>query len=53
LRDFEGDLMKVLIVDDDFTCRNILNELISTLGKSDIAVNGKEAVTAFSAALKD
>jgi two-component system chemotaxis response regulator CheY len=44
--------MKALVVDDDFTCRSILNDLISTLGKSDIAVNGNEAVDAFSAALE-
>jgi two-component system chemotaxis response regulator CheY len=48
-----GYFMKILVVDDDFTCRNIMHELASSLGKSDVAVNGKEALDAFSAALKN
>lgn len=45
--------MKILIVDDDFTCRNIMQEIAGTIGKSEIAVNGKEAIDAFSDALKN
>ena len=42
--------MKILIVEDDFGCRKILQRLLSPYGDSDIAVNGKEAVSAFIAA---
>ena len=38
--------MKTLIVEDDFTCRLLLQELIKSFGPSHVAVNGKEAVEA-------
>ena len=38
--------MKTLIVEDDFTCRLLLQELLKSYGDSHIAVNGKEAVEA-------
>jgi len=43
--------MKTLIVEDDFTCRFLLNKLLDGFGQSHIAVNGKEAVAAVRAAL--
>ncbi|THB67266.1 MAG: response regulator [Desulfovibrio sp.] len=42
--------MKVLIVEDDFTSRKLLQTILSPYGDCDIAVNGKEAVEAFSQA---
>jgi two-component system, chemotaxis family, chemotaxis protein CheY len=43
--------MKTLIVEDDFTSRLLLQELLKSYGPSHIAVNGKEAVEAVRAAL--
>ena len=43
--------MKVLIVEDDFISRKLLQTLLSPYGDCDIAVNGLEAVQAFTAAL--
>ncbi len=39
--------MKILIVEDDFTCRVILQELIKKYGTCHSASNGKEALEAF------
>jgi two-component system, chemotaxis family, chemotaxis protein CheY len=44
--------MKTLIVEDDFTSRLLLQELLKNYGPSHIAVNGREAVAAVSAALE-
>jgi two-component system chemotaxis response regulator CheY len=44
--------MKTLIVEDDFICRNVLQKFLGPHGECDIAVNGKEAVKAFSIALQ-
>ncbi|MBG0776050.1 MAG: response regulator [Desulfovibrionaceae bacterium] len=41
--------MRVLIVEDDFTSRKLLQTILSPFGECDIAVNGKEAVDAFEA----
>ena len=38
--------MKTLIVEDDFTSRLLLQELLKSYGPSHIAVNGREAVKA-------
>ena len=43
--------MKILIVEDEFVCRHVLQELLSPYGECDMAVNGKEAVDAFESAL--
>lgn len=40
--------MKVLIVEDDFISRKLLQKLLGHYGECDIAVNGQEAVDAFS-----
>ncbi len=43
--------MKTLIVEDDFTSRLLLQELLKSYGPCHIAVNGKEAVEAVRLAL--
>jgi two-component system chemotaxis response regulator CheY len=45
--------MKTLIVEDDFTSRLLLQEILKPYGDVHIAVNGREAVDAVSAALAD
>ncbi|WP_027186037.1 response regulator [Desulfovibrio inopinatus] len=45
--------MRALIVEDDFTCRKLLQGILEGVGESDIAVNGVEAVDAFSFAHKE
>ena len=44
--------MRTLIVEDDFTCRLLLQSFLSRYGECHIAVNGREAVAAFCAAQK-
>jgi two-component system, chemotaxis family, chemotaxis protein CheY len=44
--------MKTLIVEDDFTSRLLLQELLKPFGEVHIAVNGREAVSAVGAALE-
>lgn len=44
--------MKTLIVEDDFTSRLLLQEVLKRYGSVHIAVNGQEAVAAVSAALE-
>ena len=39
--------MKSLIVEDDFTSRFLLQELLAPHGQCHVAVNGREAVSAF------
>jgi two-component system, chemotaxis family, chemotaxis protein CheY len=39
--------MRILIAEDDFTSRKILQKLLSPYGTCDVATNGKEAVDAF------
>jgi two-component system, chemotaxis family, chemotaxis protein CheY len=43
--------MKILIVEDDFASRKMLQKILSEFGESDCAVDGKEALWAFSNAL--
>ncbi len=43
--------MKTLIVEDDFTSRLLLQEILKHYGAVHIAVNGKEAVAAVTAAM--
>jgi two-component system, chemotaxis family, chemotaxis protein CheY len=47
----KGNNMKTLIVEDEFTSRLILQEILSQYGSAHIAVNGKEAVEAVRLAL--
>ncbi len=44
--------MKTLIVEDDFTCRFLLQKLLGGYGTTHIAINGKEAVAAVHIALE-
>ena len=39
--------MRVLIVEDDFICRKLLQKFLSPYGDCHIAINGKEAVAAY------
>lgn len=39
--------MRILIVEDDFISRNVLQHILSEFGQCDIAVDGQEAVDAF------
>ncbi|MBM9614927.1 response regulator [Desulfobulbus rhabdoformis] len=45
--------MKTLIVEDDFTSRLLLQELLKGFGPTHVAANGLEAVKAFQMALAD
>jgi two-component system chemotaxis response regulator CheY len=45
--------MRVLVVEDDFTSRKILQKILGPYGDVDIAVNGLEAVQAFTQSLDD
>lgn len=45
--------MKTLIVEDDFTCRLLLQSFLSPLSECHIAINGREALAAFQQALAD
>ena len=45
--------MRILIVEDDFTSRKLLQKILSQYGECDIAVNGEEAVEAFKLALEE
>jgi two-component system chemotaxis response regulator CheY len=44
--------MKILIVEDDFTSRLLLQEILKLYGTTHIAVNGREAVEAVREALE-
>jgi two-component system, chemotaxis family, chemotaxis protein CheY len=44
--------MKTLIVEDDFTCRVLLQEILKDYGPTHIAVNGTEAITAVQQAIE-
>ena len=45
--------MKALVVEDDFASRKLLQKILSPYGEVDIAVNGVEAIEAFTRALED
>ena len=45
--------MRVLIVEDDFTSRVLLQKLLAPYGECDVVVDGEEAVEAFSMALAE
>ncbi|WP_305046361.1 response regulator [Geoalkalibacter sp.] len=42
--------MRILIAEDDFTSRRLMQKLLAPLGDCDVVVNGAEAVEAFEAA---
>lgn len=45
--------MRILIVEDEFTSRRLLQHFLSPYGDCDIAVNGEEALAAFRQAHED
>ncbi len=45
--------MRILIVDDDYTSRRIMQRMLGPLGEVFVAVDGEEAVRAFAAAWQD
>jgi two-component system, chemotaxis family, chemotaxis protein CheY len=45
--------VKILIVEDDFVTRRLLQSFLSPYGTCDITVNGLEAIKAFSMALEE
>ncbi len=45
--------MKTLIVEDDFTCRKLIQAYLKDFGHCDVAVNGIEAIEAFKQAIKE
>ncbi len=47
------DGMRALIVEDDFTSRKVLQKILAPYGQADIAVNGQEAVGAFTSSLEE
>jgi len=50
LRSTRG-LLRMLLVEDDFACRLVLQGFLSRYGECHIAINGREAVDAFGTAL--
>jgi two-component system chemotaxis response regulator CheY len=44
--------LKILVVEDDFSCRVLLQALLAKHGDCHVAVNGREAVVAFSTAFE-
>ncbi len=44
--------MRILIVDDDFICRRVMQKQLSSYAICDMAANGREAINAFSLALE-
>jgi two-component system, chemotaxis family, chemotaxis protein CheY len=44
--------MRILIVEDSFITRQVMVKMLSPLGQCDVAVNGREAVVAFTMALE-
>ena len=45
--------MKILIAEDDFVSRKLVNTMLSPLGEVDIAVNGNEAIIAVKMSLRN
>jgi two-component system chemotaxis response regulator CheY len=45
--------MKTLVVEDDFISRIVLQKMLAPYGICDVAVNGKEAVQAFTYSVKE
>jgi len=45
--------MRVLIVDDDFISRRLMQKMLSEYGECDIAIDGAEAISAFQLAWQE
>jgi two-component system, chemotaxis family, chemotaxis protein CheY len=48
-----GGIMRILIAEDDFIARYVLNEMLAEYGQCDVVVDGAEAVKAFSMAASE
>jgi len=46
-------MLRTMIVEDEFTSRKILSRMLAPLGPCDVAMDGKEALEAFSTALRE
>ena len=44
--------MKILIAEDDFSSRKLIQRILEPTGQCDVAINGREAMVAFTEALK-
>lgn len=51
MNDGTGAQTRILVVEDDFTARRLITELLAGNGRVDVAVSGEEAVAAFGSAL--
>jgi two-component system chemotaxis response regulator CheY len=49
----KGDVMKILIVDDNYNNRILLQKMLSSYGECDMAIDGNEGVDAFKMAMED
>ncbi|HEY4760971.1 MAG TPA: response regulator [Thermoguttaceae bacterium] len=45
--------MRFLVVDDDFSCRELIKAIVSPYGSCDVALDGCEAISNFRRALED
>ena len=45
--------MRFLVVDDDFSCRELLKAIVSPFGSCDLALDGSEALSRFRRSLED
>jgi two-component system chemotaxis response regulator CheY len=46
-------MWRILVVDDNFTNRKLLLDILEDYAKCDVAVNGREAIDAFNLSLKE
>jgi len=53
MKQFTEDKMRILIVEDDFASRIVLQKFLAPFGQCDITINGLEAVQAFQLALDE
>ncbi len=51
--DFEGRILRFLVVDDDRVCRELMREMLEPYGQCTLAHNGPEAIDAMRLALED
>lgn len=45
--------MRILVVEDDFVSRKLLEKILSDFGKCETAVNGREAIEAYESAIEN
>lgn len=49
----QDNSLRILIVEDDFYCRRLLQRMLSPYGDCEVAANGEEAVEAYEKSLAD